>query len=131
MGMDSREAQRRFMPLLALLILGGILSLGLAAFLLSQKTYTIYDGMEAITVNGRFAAVDDVLQAAAITLRPEDFIQPAEDAPATAVIQIQRAQPVTLLRDGSARLQSAPFWPKPASRLDRARNCSPVDGPST
>lgn len=98
--MNETGAQSRLTPLLLLLILGGMLSLGLAAYFLGQETYTVYDGSEAITVNGRFATVDEVLQAAAITLRPEDLAQPPRSAPPQPAIQIQRAQEVTVTQDG-------------------------------
>jgi uncharacterized protein YabE (DUF348 family) len=118
--MNETGAQSRFTPLLLLLILGGMLSLGLAAYFLGQETYTVYDGSRAIPINGRFATVDDVLQAAEITLRPEDLVQPPRGAPPQPAIQVQRAQEITLTQDGRVRT----YWtrqPTVAAFLAEAR----------
>ena len=104
--MRSTESSSRLTLLLILLILGGLFSLALAAFLLTRQAVTIYDGEQVTTLNGRFATVSEALQAAAITLRPEDLVQPPPDSPATDTIQIQRARPVVVSRDG--RQQS--YW---------------------
>ncbi len=104
--MQSKDASTRLTPGLFLLIVAGVLSLALAAYLLSRETVTIYDGSSAHSVNGRFATVNDALQAANLTLRPEDLVQPAPAAPPAAVIQIQRALQVNVTQDG--RVQT--FW---------------------
>lgn len=103
--MDRKEAGR-YRLLLLLLIAGGVLSLGLSAFLLGREAITIHDGSQTVAVNGRFATVQEALQAAELTVRPEDLILPALDAPPATTIQIQRAQPVTLTQEGRAQI----YW---------------------
>lgn len=98
--MRSKESPGRLTIALILLVLSGLLSLALAAFLLTRQAVTIYDGEAVTTLNGRFVTVSEALQAAAITLRPEDLVQPSPGSPATEIIQIQRARPVVVSFDG-------------------------------
>jgi resuscitation-promoting factor RpfB len=82
-----------------LLAFAGMMGLGMATYLVvAQQDYTIYDGETAVSISGRHATVQDVLNAANITLRPEDIVTPALNAPAPIGlgIQIQRARAVTL-----------------------------------
>ncbi|UCC54347.1 MAG: ubiquitin-like domain-containing protein, partial [Anaerolineaceae bacterium] len=92
--------------LIIFLLFIGTITVGIALYLLAQQpitltqqSYTVYDGDIAITVSGNYQTVAEVLQAAGISLRPEDIVLP--DARETAVpesaIQIQRAQPVTVI----------------------------------
>ena len=77
----------------------GMIGLGTVTFLVvAQQDYTVYDGETAVSVSGRYATVQEVLDAAYITLRPEDIVTPHLDAPAPIGlgIQIQRARSVTL-----------------------------------
>lgn len=87
--------QKRFWVIFLSLFLMGSISLGVvAAFLVLQKeSVTVYDGVTAVTLQGKFDTLDDILANANITLKPEDSIYPQEPAPA---LQIQRAQPITV-----------------------------------
>ena len=89
----------------ALLLLIGLLSLGGALYLSAEQSYTIYDENDAITISGRFQTVADVLDAATISLRPEDQVSPELDKAADPQepIQIQRAQPVTVRSENGSR----------------------------
>jgi resuscitation-promoting factor RpfB len=82
-----------------LLAFAAVLGLGMATYLVvAQQDYTIYDGETAVSLSGRYATVADVLAAANVSLRPEDIVTPALNAPAPIGlgIQIQRARAVTL-----------------------------------
>jgi uncharacterized protein YabE (DUF348 family) len=76
--------------------------LGLAAAGCGARgSYTVYDGEMPLVVSGDFATVGDVLAAGNISLRPEDVVTPklGETAVTHQAIQIQRAQPVTLVTE--------------------------------
>jgi len=69
------------------------------------STYTIFVDGNQVVVEGRYESVADIVDAAGISLRPEDLIFPAQaDAadPATA-ITIKHAVPVTLHMETEAR----------------------------
>jgi len=87
--------------LIAVLLFVGLGSLVVAGFIIAQEEYAIYDGSGSeapIMVAGNFQTIGDVLDAADVTVRPEDIVQPALSAPAapSTAIQIQRAQAVTV-----------------------------------
>ncbi|MEJ2747361.1 MAG: ubiquitin-like domain-containing protein [Anaerolineae bacterium] len=93
--------------LIAVLILVGLSSLLAAGYLLAaQETFTVYDGQNPVMVSGSFATVGDVLAGADIDLRPEDVVIPdvGETAVPGQAIQIQRAQPVTLVTDAGTKI---------------------------
>lgn len=75
-----------------------VVFLGAAGYLAAAPTYTVYDGETPLTVNGRFQTVTEVLAAAEITLRDEDTVTPALNAPADpeTAVQIARARAVTV-----------------------------------
>lgn len=80
------------------LLLIGLIGLGFAAaYLVMQKeSVTIYDSETAVTLQGKFDTLDDILTTAGITLKPEDNIYPQEPA---AALQIQRAHPIIVQTD--------------------------------
>ncbi len=96
--MRLKALPRLVLLFIGLLLLIGLLSFGSAVYLLAEPSYTIYDEKDAITVSGRFQTVADVLDAATISLRPEDQISPELDKAADPKkpIQIERANPVTI-----------------------------------
>lgn len=91
-----------------LLLIIGTISIGAAIYLSSEKTYTVKDGDISITVTGRFQTVAEVVNAAALSLRPEDLVNPSLREPADPEInvQIRRAMPVTV----STELGSRTIW---------------------
>ena len=91
-----------------LLLIIGTISIGAAIYLSSEKTYTGKDGDISITVTGRFQTVAEVVNAAALSLRPEDLVNPSLREPADPEInvQIRRAMPVTV----STELGSRTIW---------------------
>jgi len=100
--MLSTKRRRLVIILLALL---GLSSLAAATYLFAQAPYTLYDGDTAVTLNGRYATVGDLLDAAGVSLRPEDGVTPPRDAPAPpgGAIQIERARPVSVRTEEAAR----------------------------
>jgi uncharacterized protein YabE (DUF348 family)/3D (Asp-Asp-Asp) domain-containing protein len=91
--------------LILLLLIIGAISIGAAGYLSTQKPYTVYDDHIPVAVSGHFQTVADVVDAAAISLRPEDLIMPDLQEPADpeAAIQIQRARPVTISSQKGSR----------------------------
>jgi uncharacterized protein YabE (DUF348 family) len=91
--------------LIALLLIIGAISIGVAGYLSTQKPYTVYDGSIPVSVSGHFQTVADVVNAAAISLRPEDLIIPDLQEPADpeAAIQVQRARPITINTEKGSR----------------------------
>jgi uncharacterized protein YabE (DUF348 family) len=91
------------------IVLGLSLLIGIVfLFRFLNEPYAIDAQGEMITVRGRYASVADVLEAAEITLRPEDSVRPP---PATApqnnqLISVQYASPVELEIEG----QTSTIW---------------------
>ena len=93
--MGLKALPRLLLLFAGLFLLIGVLSISGAVYLLAEKSYTIYDENRPITVSGHFQTVANVLDAASISLRPEDHISPELDKaadPETA-IRIERAMP--------------------------------------
>ncbi len=88
--------------LVAILI---ILAIVFESMLLSRiKTYYIYNGDQVINVHGSYETVQDVLRAAGLRLRAEDFVFPALDNKASpdSAIRIDRSKAVELHTQGVA-----------------------------
>lgn len=94
--------RRVLISILAIVALG---SLGLAAFMVAQDAYTVYDGETAVPVSGSFNTVGDVIEAAGLTLRAEDAVAPPPDAAAQPQqpIYIQRAAPIEVTSPDGTR----------------------------
>ncbi|MCA9959335.1 MAG: DUF348 domain-containing protein [Anaerolineales bacterium] len=94
--------------LLCLLLLGAG-SLIAAGYLVTQDQYVIYDGDTAVSVSGSFATVQEVLDAAALQIRPADLVVPPLTDPASPdiAIQIQRAKAVILRTEAEG---ARTFW---------------------
>jgi uncharacterized protein YabE (DUF348 family) len=106
--MTSRFPPLPLSILIAFLLFIGAITVGVALYLLTQQPYTIYDDETPITVNGRYDTVADILEAGAISLRPEDIVVPDrhETTAPESTIQIRRAQPVTVVLDN----ESQTYW---------------------
>lgn len=96
-----------------LLVAAGVLFLAAAGYLAAEPTYTIYDGDTAVTINGRFATVQEALIAAAISVRPQDIVQPPPQTAASPeeAIQIQRARAVTVQTESGTQT----YWTQQAT----------------
>lgn len=94
--MTSKPLSLLLLLLILLLLIIGTFSIGAALYLSAEKSYTVYDENVPLHVSGRFQTVADVIDAAAITLRPEDLVTPElqETANPETMIQVQRAKPV-------------------------------------
>ena len=109
--MSSREPPRLILLLIVLLLITGAVNIGLALYLSTEKSYTVYDSNVPITVSGRFNTVTDVIDAAAISLRPEDLVIPelTETADPEKPITITRAKPVVINSENGS--QKCCFFP--------------------
>lgn len=103
--MKASAATRLILLFAGLLLFIGATSIGFALYLSADKSYTVYDGSIPVTVSGRFQTVTEVIEAAAISLRPEDRVNPAldETADPETAIQIERAKPVMILTADGAQ----------------------------
>jgi resuscitation-promoting factor RpfB len=91
--------------ILAVLTLFGALAAGYIAV---QPSYTIYVDGAPQRVSGSYETVGEVLAAAGVSVRPEDRVEPAPGALASAkeAIQVLRAKPVTVRTE----MGSKTYW---------------------
>ena len=88
---------RKLLALLAFVVLGTAASFAVVVGL-REPTYLIVDNGQETTITGEFELVGELLDAAGLSLRPEDIIVPgvSEVVPAGSAVVIQRARPVLL-----------------------------------
>lgn len=77
---------------LILIVPIGLVLAALAGLALNQKTVTIYDSGQTVSLNTGARTVGEAVESAGITLYPEDILQPNAEAP------LQSGQAVTLTR---------------------------------
>lgn len=79
-----------------------VLSAGAGYYHYKEKSITIVDGEEEITISTRSKTVQEVLREERISLKPEDIIEPELEASIQEDmrITIKRAAPVKILADG-------------------------------
>lgn len=90
------------------LLLGGLvvlLVITAAGYLAVRPAYAVYVDGETVTVSGSYEQVADVISAAGITVRAEDRVTPALNAPAEpdSAIQVTRARAVTVRTEEGTR----------------------------
>jgi resuscitation-promoting factor RpfB len=92
---------RVLLPLFGLVALSALLLVGLWP----TTSYTVYADGEQILVNGSYENVGQVLDAAGISIRSEDLVNPplTAAAPPGTAIQIERAKAVTLRTETGSR----------------------------
>ena len=92
-------------PIPRWLIIVGVVFVGavaLAGLGLREKTVTVSEGDQAITLNTQAGTVGDALQSARIALYPEDIVQPPAGSPleSGSTITLTRALPVQIVDGG-------------------------------
>jgi uncharacterized protein YabE (DUF348 family) len=78
-----------------------LVALGLAGLSLRQKTVSVLDLGQTVTLHTQAATVGEALQSAGFALQPEDIVQPAPGSPVEHGMQItlDRARPVEITED--------------------------------
>src|SRR6185503_2351956 len=89
----------RWFIIVGLVALG---ALGLAGLSLRQKTVTVDDAGQILTLHTQAASVGEALQSAGLVLYPEDIVQPAVNSPLDhgMAIRLDRATPVEITEAG-------------------------------
>jgi uncharacterized protein YabE (DUF348 family) len=89
---------------LILVVPVGLVLAALAGLALSQKTVTIHDGGQTVTLNTGARTVGEAVESAGITLYPEDILQPDAGTPLQSgpAITLTRAVAVQIIENGEA-----------------------------
>ena len=89
---------------LILIVPIGLVLAALAGLALNQKTVTIHDGGQTVSLNTRAGTVGEAVESAGITLYPEDILQPDAGTPLQSgqAITLTRAVAVQITENGEA-----------------------------